>query len=163
LNRQATIVFAFRLLKPNAKTRADAWMMENFGSVFPHEVLTSFGNWGGAIDTSEPLPFAGRWTGDDEMDMVGDGTPCAYPLIHLKVAVNGDVKFCSCIDYDSDPENIIGNVREDSLLNIYNGAKARRLWRDGLSICKGCTHYKSVQLFSKHFTLLSDPIRNLGI
>jgi hypothetical protein len=97
------------------------------------------------------------------VEMVGDGEPCAYPLLHLKVAVNGDVKFCSCIDYDSHPENIIGNVKEDSLLNIYNGAKAHRLWRDGLSICDGCTHYRPVQLFSEHFTLLSDPIRNLGI
>ena len=163
LNRRAMIVFAFRLLKPDAKTRAYDWMRRNFGQIYPHEILTSFGNWGGAIDTSRPLPFSGAWTGGGDHETVGDGTPCAYPLLHLKVAVNGDVKFCSCIDYDSHAENIIGNVKDDSLLNIYNGAKARRLWRDGLSICKGCTHYKPVQLFSKHYALLSDPIRNLGI
>jgi len=166
VNRRALIVFAFRLLKPNAKARAYEWMRQHFGQIFPHEILTSFGNWGGAIDTSTPLPFSGAWSGADNADnheTVGDGTPCAYPLLHLKVAVNGDVKFCSCIDYDSHAENIIGNVKDDSLLTIYNGARARRLWRDGLSICKGCTHYKPVQLFSKHFALLSDPIRNLGI
>jgi MoaA/NifB/PqqE/SkfB family radical SAM enzyme len=163
LNEKATIVFAFRLLKPDADARARSWMIENFGIVHHHDVLTQFSNWGGAIDTSEPLPLGGSWVNADEMETVSTGLPCAYPLLHLKVAVNGDVKFCSCIDYDSHPENIIGNVKEASLVDIYNGAKARKLWREGLSICKGCTHYKPVKVFSEHFNLLGDPIGSLGI
>lgn len=163
LNEKATIVFAFRLLKPDAEARAHAWMIENFGAVMPHDILTQFSNWGGAIDTSQPLPLGGTWVDPDVMEAVSTGLPCAYPLLHLKVAVNGDVKFCSCIDYDSHPENIIGNVKEASLLDIYNGYRARRLWREGLSICKGCTHYKPVKLFSDHFKLLERPIGNLGI
>jgi MoaA/NifB/PqqE/SkfB family radical SAM enzyme len=163
LNRSATIVFAFRLLKEDAEARARAWMDGVFGRLFPYEVLTSFGNWGGAIRTDQALPFQGRWADPDAVGVKGTGKPCAYPALHLKVAVNGDVKFCSCIDYDSTPENIIGNIRQETLSEIYNGERARALWERGLSICNGCTHYKPIDVFSKHFDLLKDPIVNLGI
>jgi hypothetical protein len=56
-----TIVFAFRLLKEDAQERAEAWMLEHFGRIFPNGVLTAFGNWAGAIDTTAPLPFSGQW------------------------------------------------------------------------------------------------------
>lgn len=162
LNRSAMIVFAFRLLKADAERRAAAWMTETFGQTFPHEVLTTYGNWGGAIDIAEPLPFQGDWL-QPEADPERSARPCAYPALHLKVAVNGDVKFCSCIDYDSLPENIIGNVREQSLSDIYNGLRAKRLWNDGLTICRGCTHHKPIDVFERHIAALHSPIEKLGI
>ena len=161
LNRCCSIALAFRLLKQNAKERAETWMLDNFGKVFPHEILTSFGNWAGAIDITKPLPFAGMWSDDTSSNP--EGKPCAYPLLHVKVAVNGDVKFCSCIDYDSTVENIIGNVKEKSLLDIYNSERARQLWGAGLSICKGCTHFKPLSILGDFYPLLDTPIRNLGV
>jgi MoaA/NifB/PqqE/SkfB family radical SAM enzyme len=162
LNSSAAIVFAFRLLKQDAEQRAHQWMRDSFGGVYPHEVLTRYGNWGGAIDITEPLPFQGDWlnpsNGNDEHHK-----PCAYPALHLKVAVNGDVKFCSCIDYDSTPENIIGNVKQQHLSDIYNGLLAKKLWSDGLSICRGCTHFKPIDVFETHYDLLASPIQDLGI
>jgi MoaA/NifB/PqqE/SkfB family radical SAM enzyme len=124
-----TIVFAFRLLKERAQDRAEAWMLEHFGRILPHGVLTAFGNWAGAIDTGVPLPFASQWA-DHSVGGHGDG-PCAYPVMNAKVAVNGDMKFCSCIDYDSNVENIMGNVRHSSLGDIYNGPAARSCGAEG--------------------------------
>jgi hypothetical protein len=72
---------------------------------------------------------------DSKTDRAGStGKACAYPVLHVKVAVNGAVKFCGCIDYDSVEENIIGNVTTDSLLDVYNGFEARTRWQNGLSI-----------------------------
>lgn len=103
------IIFAFRLLKANAQERANAWMLEHFGRIYPHGMLTEFGNWGGAMDTTQPLPFEGKWA-SESVGGHGEGA-CAYPAMNIKVAVNGDVKFCSCVDYDNLPENIIGSAR----------------------------------------------------
>jgi MoaA/NifB/PqqE/SkfB family radical SAM enzyme len=163
LNRNATIVLAFRLLKENARERADRWMEQNFGKLYPNEVLTEFGNWGGAMDTSVPLPFAGKWTPPKTEQWRRHTGPCYYPALHVKVAVNGDVKFCSCVDYDSTPENVLGNVKNDSLLNIYNGRAAREKWRNGISLCNGCTHYRPITVFTKLISHLESPIENLGV
>jgi len=163
LNRNCKIALAFRLLKPDAQERAIAWMNEKLGKTYPHEVLTSFGNWGGALDTSQPLPFSGAWT-DTKTDRAGStGKACAYPVLHVKVAVNGDVKFCSCVDYDSVEENIIGSVLNDSLLDIYNGIEARKRWREGLSMCEGCTHYRSPAILGENVGLLNSVITHLGV
>jgi MoaA/NifB/PqqE/SkfB family radical SAM enzyme len=160
-NRGGThIVFAFRLLKPDARQRAVSWMQANFGATFRHEVLTEFGNWGGAVDTNQPLPFAGQWHTDASFE---NHSVCAYPVMHAKVAVNGDVKFCSCIDYDSNPENILGNVCEGSLVDIYNGPRAKALWRRGLSFCEGCTHAVPIARLVSLYPLLRAPIEYLGV
>jgi MoaA/NifB/PqqE/SkfB family radical SAM enzyme len=156
-----TIVFAFRLLKERARERADEWMIEHFGRIFPNGLLTEFGNWAGAVDATVPLPFEGKWS-DTSVGGNGDGA-CAYPILHLKVAVNGDVKFCSCIDYDSNPENIIGNATAASLSDIYNGEAARNLWQRGLSICAGCTHAIPMGKLLGLYDYLDEPINKLGV
>ena len=158
---EAVIVFAFRLLKERAQERAEAWMLEHFGRIFPHGVLTTFGNWAGAMDTSVQLPFSGQWA-DQSVGGHGDG-PCAYPVMNLKVSVNGDVKFCSCIDYDSNAENIVGNAWNASLSDIYNGSTAKRLWRRGLSICDGCTHAVPMSKLLGLYDYLDEPIGKLGV
>jgi MoaA/NifB/PqqE/SkfB family radical SAM enzyme len=160
-SKYTKIGFSFRLLKPDANERAVRWMLDNFGQVYGHEVLTAFGNWAGAIDTQDPLPFSGVWRSPGEASE--NETPCAYPVLHIKVAVNGDVKFCSCVDYDSNPENIIGNVRDDNLLAIYNGHRAASLWRHGLSMCVGCTHRVDIPMITSQYAKLSSVISELGV
>jgi sulfatase maturation enzyme AslB (radical SAM superfamily) len=76
--------------------------------------------------------------------------------------VNGDVKFCSCVDYDNNPENTLGNVHDQTLSEIYNGDRARHLWHQGLSMCNGCTHrhpLSELPALARHF---AHPIKHLG-
>lgn len=163
LNRRCQLAIAARLLKKYEDGFIRNWMAGNFGREVPYEAVTSFGNWAGAIDTSKPLPFDGTWAGPDVAAHLEEGGPCAYPIVHLKVVVNGDVQFCSCVDHDSNAENKIGNVTCDSLTDIYNGERARRLWRDGLRMCKGCTHRRPIANFVPLARLFEHPVRSLGV
>lgn len=162
LNHSCVFGFGFRLLKPDAENRARTWMLEKLGRIYPHEVLTEFGNWGGAMDMGAPLPLGGVWA-EPGGASGATGKPCVYPVVHLKVNVDGDVKFCSCVDYDSIEENTIGNAKNESLLSIYNGFENRRRWRDGISICHGCTHYKSPAVLGEFAAHLHSPIAALGV
>ncbi|HWF46220.1 MAG TPA: radical SAM protein [Bryobacteraceae bacterium] len=163
VNRRCTLVIAARLLKKRDDAFIQSWMNTNFGCALPCTVMTSFGNWAGAIDTSVPLPFDGTWLSAETARSLESGGPCAYPIYHLKVVVNGDVQFCSCVDYDSNAENKIGNVNEEPLSAIYNGERARRLWREGLSMCKGCTHRLPLSDLPTLVKFFASPIRGLGV
>jgi MoaA/NifB/PqqE/SkfB family radical SAM enzyme len=163
LNRNCQIVIAARLLRKYEDAFIRSWMINNFGREFPYEAITDFGNWAGAMDTSKPLPFDATWLSSDAADRLENGGPCTYPILHLKVMVNGDVKFCSCVDYDNNPENTIGNVRDQSLSEIYNGNRARHLWQQGLSMCNGCTHRHPLSELPALARYFAHPIKHLGV
>jgi MoaA/NifB/PqqE/SkfB family radical SAM enzyme len=163
LNRNCEIIIAGRLLRKYDDGFIRRWMTQNFGREFPYEVITDFGNWAGAIDTSKPLPLDATWLDSKAAEQLEDGGPCTYPILHLKVMVNGDVKFCSCVDYDNAIENTLGNVYTQSLSEIYNGQRARRLWRDGLSMCSGCTHRHPLSELPSLTRYFAHPIRDLGV
>ena len=67
--------------------------------------------------------------------------PCLIPYTDLTVYPGGQVGLC-CSDVLETQD--FGNCGEDTLLNIYNGAKmkavrkAMREGRDKLPICRGC-------------------------
>jgi MoaA/NifB/PqqE/SkfB family radical SAM enzyme len=163
INNTCKISFAFRLIHPYRDDEIKQWMRENFDQEVPYATLINYGNWGGALDTSQPLPGEAKWDSEENALFLEQGGPCAYPIYHLKVLVNGDVKFCSCVDYDNNPENTIGNVTQDHLLNIYNGKAAKSIWMNGLKMCKGCTHRRPLAELEKLLIYFDHPIRDLGV
>ncbi len=50
---------------------------------------------------------------------------CYYPWFGCDINYNGDVHFCA--DY---PEYVIGNIKDNRLIDIYNGEKAERFRRE---------------------------------
>jgi radical SAM protein with 4Fe4S-binding SPASM domain len=56
---------------------------------------------------------------------------CVVPWCQVNVDYNGDVHFCA--DY---PDYILGNIKEQSIKEIYNGDRANR-FRKALSDCEG--------------------------
>ncbi|MEO8028595.1 MAG: SPASM domain-containing protein, partial [Bryobacteraceae bacterium] len=125
--------------------------------------INEFGNWAGARNTETILPFDAKWLTPQAATQLEEGGPCGYPIYHVKVMVNGDVKFCSCVDFDNATENTIGNVRDASLKSIYNGERARGLWREGLSMCVGCTHRKPLSELDALYPFFAEPIKGLGV
>jgi len=74
---------------------------------------------------------------------------CLFPLSSCSILPNGDVTFC--VDF---PDYIIGNIKEDSLLSIWNGEKAeayrKYLQTNGyLPICSRCP-----RIFNKNNSIL---------
>jgi len=160
VNEKSKLTFALRLLHIREDTEIRQWILDMFDENIPYETTLEYANWGGAMDVNKPLPFDAKWL------PVPDGrraTPCLYPIMHIKILVNGDVKFCSCADYDNMPENTTGNVGEESLSAIYNGSCSKELWRKGLSLCNSCTYYKPLSNLELLFDYLDQPIENLGV
>jgi len=115
------------------------------------------------LDTNAPLPYDAKWCSSQTARILESGGPCAYPIYHVKVLSNGDVKFCSCVDYDNISENTIGNVATSSLSEIYNGDPAKKMWRKGLVMCKGCTHRKPLSELKSVYIYFDNPMQKLGI
>ena len=78
-------------------------------------------------------------------------TQCAVPVMGLRIYSNGNVSFCSCNDYDNDPELSLGSIAETSLLDLSNSEKMWKLWnwdRYGVpTFCRRCTFYKPIEQF----------------
>lgn len=74
--------------------------------------------------------------------------PCRMMYSNLSIASNGNVAPCTCRDYESNTELVIGNVKQDPLLTIWKGEKLRALrenWRTQNEIpptCKTCRFYR---------------------
>lgn len=81
-----------------------------------------------------------RYLAGDWAAMTGQRSRCAVPWTYAEVSARGDVTTCHTF-YDAP----IGNVHDQSLLDIWQGAKARQL-RDHLRgallpICTACCRY----------------------
>ncbi len=99
---------------------------------------------------------ANRWyreneSGEFEIDSVERGY-CSHPLLQMLIFQNGDVGFC-CLDLTLNM--IVGNVREQSVKEIWNGEKMRELrrrMRDDFenmprcSICPAAYHFTGKNL-----------------
>jgi hypothetical protein len=144
-NEKALIIFGFRFLINHSQTEIEQWIFNNFKKSIPFEYTLEYSNWGGQMNMNTPLPYDGKWIPvQDQIKKI----PCHFPLASTKVFLNGDVNFCLCIDYNNDiAENLIGNIKHEKLIDIYNGVKAKSLWKNGFSKCEICT-FKSITLLN---------------
>ena len=73
--------------------------------------------------------------------------PCALLYRSLIVFSNANIGSCSCRDFEANSELILGNARETTLKEIWQGEKIYRIrndWRKRNkipAICKSCSHY----------------------
>jgi len=66
--------------------------------------------------------------------------PCSFPFQRLTIGYNGNVYPCCCI-WDDDEDLLLGNVKTNSLLEIWDGVKIneiRRHERQGLKLNSVC-------------------------
>jgi radical SAM protein with 4Fe4S-binding SPASM domain len=73
--------------------------------------------------------------------------PCAQLFGGLIVYSNGNVGACNCRDYEANSELMLGNVKDTTLPELWNGEKLAHLRSDWKrknkvpEICKTCRHY----------------------
>jgi MoaA/NifB/PqqE/SkfB family radical SAM enzyme len=163
-NEKSLIVFGFRFLINHSQTEIEQWIINNFKKKIPFGYTLEYGNWGGEMNVKTRLPYDAKWL---PVQKNTKKMPCHFPLASTKVFLNGDVKFCLCIDYNNDiPENTIGNIKHERLIDIYNGVKARHLWRHGFSKCKICT-FKTIPLINfigeDFFPYMNKPLRFISV
>jgi radical SAM protein with 4Fe4S-binding SPASM domain len=154
------IAFGFRFLKNHTDEEIMEWMMKNFRSIIPFSATKMYSNWGNGIDTSMHLPFEGEW-----LPCQRNIEQCLIPLFACQIFSNGDVSFCHCPDFDINEELRLGNITEDSLVDIYNSEKCSRLWKFDENIpefCRFCTFFKPVSDLAQYKRFLNDPISFIG-
>jgi radical SAM protein with 4Fe4S-binding SPASM domain len=98
-----------------------------------------FDDWGGAVQLPPHLkkrPIIPRMF-----------RPCRFLYTGLMIYSNGNVGACNCRDYEADSDLILGNVKTDSLGDMWHGEQLQSL-RDGWrrrnkvpNICSTCRHY----------------------
>jgi radical SAM protein with 4Fe4S-binding SPASM domain len=147
----ADIKVGFRSLHAYPPAKLEAFMRENFGCVLPYQHVHTYGNWGNT--TEGLLPGEALWK-PVEINV----SPCLIMAIYLTVYWDGRVTACGCCDFDASKELALGNLDEQSLLEIYNGPANQHLWKrhqdgDLPAICKKCTYHQ--KLYDLHTTHLA--------
>jgi radical SAM protein with 4Fe4S-binding SPASM domain len=124
----------FMVLQQANRDEADSFA-EHWQSILVSgdEVVVSRAyNWGRAQGVALPAE-----------NSVIDTSPCIALWSSLVIAVNGDVHLCCC---DADGEIVLGNLGEQSIADIWGGAKLQAIreqhlsgQRDSLRLCANCT------------------------
>lgn len=118
-------------------------------SDIPHEIEfnTDFDTWLGNIkqeDLSKGMHLRPLSKVEKE--------PCYLLYDGPIVFVDGKVGLCGCRDFNANSELIIGNIMENSLLDLWQSETTRRLrerfWKgDFPDICKKCTAYANLDFY----------------
>lgn len=72
--------------------------------------------------------------------------PCSLLYAGLLVMSNGNVTCCGCRDLDGSPEFVLGNIRNESLLEMWHSNKLKKIRHSFYcgtppGICSDCSHY----------------------
>lgn len=129
----------------NSKTYRDLTAIFREGNI-----LDEFFSWFGSIKESD-LPKGAKLKTQHNTDKETD---CVVPYATLAIQTNGNVVGCGCIDWLE--TNVIGNINESSLLDIWLSDKAKA-FRNAFSnrngelpqICKECGLYTPITCFER--------------
>lgn len=112
--------------------------------------LDVYDAWGGRIETSD-IP---EGTSLDEPISLTEKSksPCFELYRRLHVLADGNVGACVCVDLESEIK--VGNIRSESLSDIWAGSRIREYRSDWLKgdlpqVCKSCTRYQAIDEFIK--------------
>ena len=158
-DKNTEIQLSFRLLKERSQDELSAWIRMQFGEELPFGAITHFANWG-ILDTSKPLPGDAKW-----IEIRYNKGQCLIPLIALQVSSDGSVSFCPCDDYQSVDELELGNVRDTSLLDMYNTEKVARLYDFASHVpqfCRTCSFWRPLEDSAQISNWLRDPTSSIG-
>lgn len=144
LNRPVSLIISFRTSKKlsfSIKTE----LFKTLSKDFRIDYLYNYHSWGGLIKQKDlkgemrmsPLP-------------VNKIKPCGLSYSGLRVAWNGYVTPCWCGDVELDLK--IGNIMENSLIDIWKGKKMFNFRKSFLIgkpplICQRCEHYSGLDHF----------------
>ena len=97
----------------------------NFNDSHAEEFVNRWSGKGVNVVIRAFFPWSVSQLGDlGEFEKYAPGLPCPFPWEYMVVQWNGDVVGC-CRDYNA--ENVLGNVRKNSLKEIWNGSKLHKL------------------------------------
>lgn len=139
-SRRCSMWVSFRNLYDYPHDTLLRYVDANFGQPQWFQAATSrYFNWGGKM--SGPLPGDAQWASPVE-----NSKTCMLLTTALQVYWDGRVSACSCCDYDAGHDLALGNVREQTLTDIYNSAVNVKIWAEQESgnmqnICRHCTNY----------------------
>lgn len=142
LGEPVAITLAFR----TNLTMAEALALPDYQPIrkLPHtvEFAPDFDSWMGTIKQEDlpkgmhirPIPKIGK-------------TPCFWLTEGLIVYSEGKIGLCGCRDFDANSDLIVGDIRNDKLLDVWQGGRVRKIWQDFAAgnhpnICQTCTNYE---------------------
>lgn len=146
-SRRCEIQLTFRLTRDQSRENLEGFLLKTCGRLFPFTSSSQYANWGSAM--SGPLP------GDAQYVAAQDNhSTCVLLLVALQVYWDGRVSACACCDYDACDELYVGDVTQQSLLEIFNSDKSRQIWLQHETsslpqICKRCTFFYPVSGLTK--------------
>jgi len=157
---KGNIVLGIRHLKKRSSEDIYKWVenLKNRANYkYPLEVIEDmfvFNNWS-IFNTNTKLPFDAKWRpAPTHMDQ------CLLPLLYTKITSAGDLSFCACVNFDASEELLLGNIKNYSLLELYNNEKCRKLWNwksNGIpEFCRTCSFYQSLDVIEQQPTIFSD-------
>ena len=119
--------------------------------------IYNYHSWGGKI-RAEDLRGPMRFNDPKQRQY-----PCCKLYGGLTVYWNGDVTVCGCSDVNSTSELMLGNITDNSLIDLWRGGKLRNIRRDfrnGIfpDVCRVCTAQPSVKIY-RRFDFLSEIFR----
>ena len=150
----------FRFLKKRDEGEVQAWLLENFGALIPYTGTNRFANWGAAMDTTSGLPFSAEW-----LEEKTNRSQCLIPLVACQVFADGGVSFCHCDDYDATEELSLGNIAENTLIDLYNSEKARSLWDFEHRVpdfCRKCSFHIPLSELPRYESAFENPLDFIG-
>ena len=115
----------------------------------PHKVQFNavFDTWSGKIKKDDLLPGM-----HIRPKFKLNAEPCSQLYSTPVILENGDVSLCGCRDYNANSELIVGNILNDSLLDIWQSGQVKKLrnrFYAGVfpDICKDCTMYSNLTMY----------------
>lgn len=148
-NLKLDVLLSFRTYDRARMLESDVY--KQFQNVFRiGEIKTAFFSWFGSIKESD-LPGGATLYKSDNSNKNED---CVVPHATLAIQANGNVVGCGCIDWLE--SHVIGNINQNSLLEIWQSEPARK-FRHAFShgtgqlpeICKECGLYTPISVFAR--------------
>jgi MoaA/NifB/PqqE/SkfB family radical SAM enzyme len=158
----------FRLLNNKGRPELEKWITSEIHPA-PHarlkinSVITDYANWGIYDATNRPLPGDAKWFASKNQH---SRPQCMIPIFACIVYSGGNVSFCPCDNFNDVEELRLGNIREQTLPQLYNSPRARELWnwkRHGTpEFCKACSFHIGFDLISADPEILMNPHKVVG-
>ena len=147
-SQRCSVWVSFRNLHEYRTDALRRYVLDNFGQDWFKGVTVRYSNWGGRM--SGPLPGDAQWAPATE-----NHCTCILLIVALQVYWDGRVSTCACCDYDAGKDLAVGDVREQTLSQIYNSAANRQIWADQEAgelkgICQHCTFHVPLSRLAEH-------------
>lgn len=158
----------FRLLNAKSKDALFDWVKQEVrpsqGARYTiNSVITDYANWGIYDDANNPLSGDAKWFASQRTER---RQQCLIPIFACIVYSSGNVSFCPCDNYDDAKELRIGNILQESLLEMYNSPRAIALWNwdehGTPEFCKACSFHIGLDLLRSDPDILTNPHKIVG-